>query len=89
MRRGRSYSPEERSQILKEVKDTSNVVVVARKHNIPRSTIHTWLQKTKHSKSTHQDTSLQQLKKQMADKDLEIRILKDLLKKTNQAWLKE
>jgi hypothetical protein len=30
-----------------------------------------------------------QYKKQLADAELEIKVLKELLKKTNQAWLKD
>lgn len=89
MARGKSYSLEEKQQILREVEDTGNVLVVARKHNIPQSTIHSWIRSSNRSELRKREVSVRQLKKQLLDKDLEIKILKDLLKKTNQAWLKE
>lgn len=84
----RSYSQLEKDQILKEVSDTGNVTVVARKHGVPDSTIHTWLSRVKNHDANQKNQTLKNLKKQLSDKDLEISILKDLLKKTNQAWLK-
>ena len=84
-----TYSQEQKEQILKEVGDTGNAKLVAAKHGIPASTVHTWTRKSKNAAVTSREKSVKQLKKELADKDLENKILKDLLKKTNQAWLKE
>lgn len=84
----RRYSTEKKEQILKEAEETGSVALVARKHSVPTSTIHTW-QKTLKNKGLH--TKQQQdreLKKQLADLELENQILKELLKKTHQVWLK-
>lgn len=80
------YTKQEKQQILEEVKNTKNIVVVAKKHNIPATTIHTWLHKIRHSSTVKNDLSTEnkQLKKTLADKDLEISVLKELLKKTCQ-----
>ena len=80
------YTKQEKQQILEEVKNTKNIVLVAKKHNIPATTIHTWLHKIRHSSTINNDFSIEnkQLKKTLADKDLEISVLKELLKKTCQ-----
>ena len=85
----RNYSTEEKDQILKEVKETGNVAVVAKKHGIATSTIHTWLNRLKNKDVISSKKTIRQLEKQLADKELENRVLKELLKKTNQAWLKD
>lgn len=43
------YTKQEKQQILEEVKNTKNIVVVAKKYNIPATTSHTWLHKLRHS----------------------------------------
>lgn len=100
--KGKAYSDELKEQILKEVDDTGNIALVARNHNIPTTTINTWLKKrnkvgkvcaTRGPKSNNFNSNNyskeiekenDQLKKLLGEKDLEIAILKDLLKKTNQ-----
>lgn len=100
--KGKAYSAEQKEQILKEVDDTGNVALVARNHNIPSTTINTWIKKRNNlgskpgsargPKSSNFNSSSynkeiekenDQLKKLLGEKDLEIAILKDLLKKTN------
>lgn len=90
----RQFSPELKDQILKEVKETGIVSVVAKKHNIPPSTVYTWISRLKKptTKSLENHTSkkkIKDLEKQLSEKELENRVLKDLLKKTNHAWLGE
>lgn len=99
--KGKSYSEEIKEQILKEVQETGNVALVARTHNIPSTTINTWIKKrgtsgigstsrgpksssfnsNNYNKEIEKEND--QLKKLLGEKDLEIAILKDLLKKTN------
>lgn len=83
------YSLEQKEQILKEVADTGNAALVAKKHGVPDSTVYTWQHKAQKKASSHSQKSIKQLKKQLEDKELENSILKELLKKTNQAWLKD
>ena len=87
MRRTKKYTPAEKEQLLKEVKQTGSLSLVGKKHNVPVSTLHCWLGKSKHVPSEKKSAVLQRLKKDLADKELEIQILKELLKKTNQVWL--
>ena len=76
------YSPEQKEQILKEVKESTNITAVARKHNMPDSTIHTWLAKERKDQPKEQAQSEnKKLKKQIADLKLKNMILEDLLKK--------
>jgi transposase-like protein len=90
----KNYTQEFREQIIKEVQNVKDIGVVARKHEIARSTINGWLKKqnssaaliegkevTKELKEKEQEND--QLKKLLGEKDLEIAILRDLLKKVN------
>ena len=81
------YSSEFKEQILKEVKETKNIIAVARKHDMPDSTIHTWLSKSHKSKPSSETFSeIKQLKKDLADQKLKNMILEDMLKKTHNLW---
>jgi Transposase and inactivated derivatives len=99
--KGKAYSDEFKEQILKEVEETGNVSLVARKHGIPSTTINTWIKRSNNIgkssssrgprssnfNSGNANKELEKendtLKKLLGEKDLEIAILKDLLKKTN------
>ena len=88
----RTYTDAQKEQVLTEVKETGNVCLVARKNNIPVSTIHTWIRSKSKSKSKTKITNIEdastikKLKQDLLDKELENKILKDLLKKTYQVW---
>lgn len=45
------YSDEFKEQIIKECQETGNVALVARRHEIATTTIHTWLKKQRQSGS--------------------------------------
>ena len=96
--KGKAYSDEFKEQLLKEVEETGNVTLVARNHGIPSTTINTWIKKKSNNISSRGPQSSnfnsgnyskevekenEKLKKLLGEKDLEIAILKDLLKKTN------
>ena len=99
--RGNYYSEEVKEQVLREVEETGNMTLVARNHNIPFTTINTWVKKKKNAakggstrgpksrnfNSSNCNKELEKendlLKKTLGEKDLEIAILKDLLKKKN------
>ena len=82
----KTYAIEFKNQVVKEVLDTGKLSAVAKHHNIPSQTLSLWVNK-KHPKS--KDQTILQVQKKLADAELEISILKDILKKTNQAWLKD
>lgn len=83
------YSPEFKQKVINETKEIKSITVVAKKHNIPTSTIGTWLKKSHISTKGKVDSSKKDLKvenkslkKKLADAELELMILKDLLKKS-------
>ncbi len=82
------YSQELREQVMKEAKQTGNATMVARRHQIPAATVHSWLQGPKVDVESANAKS-RKLQKELEESRLENDILKELLKKTNQAWLKE
>lgn len=86
MRKARKYTETEKQQVLEDVKNINNVVVVAKKYNIPTATIHTLLRTVPRKKITNDLASEnKRLTKELNSKNLEINILKELLKKTVQA----
>jgi transposase-like protein len=84
----RSYSKEFKAQIIKECIETNNYAVVAKKHDVPATTVYTWFRRDKNKQKTDIRKSQRALERELADAKLEIAVLKDLLKKTNQLWLK-
>jgi transposase len=89
------YPEEFRNQIVKEVEEVGNATLVARKHDLIPGTVTRWVRESKQASKTNNplnidystnsplDKENEQLKKLLGEKDLEIAILKDLLKKTN------
>ncbi len=83
------YSQEFKEKIISEVKEIKSISVVCRKHKIPTTTVHGWLKKTSEtinlkSKVKNKDLKFENktLRNKLADSELELMILKDLLKKT-------
>lgn len=85
--KARSYSKKFKEQIIKECIETNNYNAVARKHGIPSTTVYTWIRKNRHK--INKDKDQKSLRKELAEAKLENEILKELLKKTNQLWLKD
>ena len=83
------YSIEFKEQILKEVREVGSVSLISRKHSIPTTTIHTWQKRLKTSDLNAKAKDDKDIKNKLFDLELENKILKELLKKTHQAWLKE
>jgi hypothetical protein len=89
-----AYSPELRDKCLKEYEETRKLTAVARANNIPITTLRGWaIKKVKKVERAEKNRSskkeMDHLNKELQKKDVEIAILKELLKKTNQAWLKD
>jgi transposase-like protein len=84
------YSDEEKLKIIAEAKTSGNISATAKRYSISDVTIHGWmkkLNKVKPDKDLHQE--IKRLRQQLADRDLECSILKDLVKKTVQVWTHE
>jgi len=91
MNKKKHYSREFKAQMIKEVQDIGDLSIVAQKHQVSRISLYRWINgRLKTTCSDRTTTSeIISLKKKLADADLEVRVLKELLKKTNQAWLKD
>jgi len=85
----KSYSPEFREQIIKECMETNKYNVVARKHQVPVTTVYTWIKRDKNKSKSQKAKGQKAMGKELADAKLEIKVLKELLKKTHQLWLKD
>ncbi|HXW60871.1 MAG TPA: transposase, partial [Myxococcota bacterium] len=70
-----------------EVKDTGNMAVVARRHGVKYKTVASWVSLERTIPAKTQKRELKNLASRLKDAELENRILKELLKKTNQLWL--
>ena len=81
------YPKELREQILKEIKDTGNMALVARNHGITYHTVVSWVNSERKVPAKAQKREIKALEVRLKDAELENRILKELLKKTNQLWL--
>jgi transposase-like protein len=84
-----TYTQEFKSKIIEEVKDVNSISPVARKHSISPSTIHGWVKGSKQVVTYKKDIKNKSLKNEnkvlkskLADAELELMILKDLLKKS-------
>lgn len=84
-----SYSKEFQDEILKECFETNNYGAVARKHGIPSTTIYGWIKRYKNRHKIQNKKTIKGLEKELADAKLENLILKELLKKSHQLWLKD
>jgi transposase-like protein len=81
------HSKELREQILKEVKETGNMALVARNRGVPYTTLASWVRVERRAPHREYKKDLKSLESRLKDVELENRILKELLKKTNQLWL--
>lgn len=94
--KGKRYPDEFKRQIVKEAEETGNATLVARRHDLVPGTVTRWVRESKKEKgliasynysnninAQSLEEENEQLKKLLGEKDLEIAILKDLLKKTN------
>lgn len=84
-----NYSPDLKEKVINEVREIKSITAVSKKNNIPTSTIAGWLKKSNISTKDKSESSkkdlkveLKGLKKKLADAELELMILKDLLKKS-------
>lgn len=93
--KGKRYSKEFKKQIVKEAKETGNAHLVARKHDLVPGTVTRWVREDKKADGVKKTSDYseyrtnkeleaenEKLKVMLGEKDLEIAILRDLLKKT-------
>ena len=85
----KSYSAELKEQVVKECIETNNYGAVSSKHEIPITTIYGWIKSHKKKKKTESKKSAKRSEIELKDLQLENKILKELLKKSHQLWLKD
>jgi len=95
----KKYAQEFKNQVVKESLEVGNAAIVARKHDLSPNMVSRWVREHKnpnkivagpvqangyYSQSAKAlESENEKLKKLLGEKDLEIAILKDLVKKTN------
>lgn len=92
--KNKRYPEEFKRQIVKEVGETGNATLVARKHDLVPGTVTRWVRESKKNNKLTQNNHYisntnsdsiekenEQLKKLLGEKNLEIAILRDLFKK--------
>ena len=98
----RKYSDELKEQVIKECREIGNVALVARRHDISKNTVYSWVNKAKkhgsikplpkdkekkfketQNRLEKMSTENDQLKKLLAEKELELAILRDLRDQSN------
>jgi transposase-like protein len=88
-RLSKSYSEEQKEQVVKECIETNNYGAVSSKHDIPVTTIYGWIRRHKNKQKKESSRNVKELEAELKDVKLENEILKELLKKSHQLWLKD
>ncbi len=88
-RSSKSYSEELKEQVVKECIETNNYAAVSSKHDIPVTTIYGWIRRHKNKQKKESRRNVKELETELKDVKLENDILKELLKKSHQLWLKD
>jgi len=83
------HSNKLKEQVVKEVAEVGNISVVCRKHGLKPSTVHGWLHKSKNKAKISEQKLARELQRKIKDQELEIAVLKSLLKKTYPLWNNE
>jgi transposase len=78
-----------REQIIKECLEVDSIVAVCNKHGLNAKTVSTWVRNYKNRDEIQDQKQVRQLQKKLIDAELEIKVLKSLLKKTYQVWNNE
>ncbi len=90
MKESKTYSQEFKDKLVQEYKDTGSLSEVARKNSVPVTTLRQWVINKSPKRAPKIDKrQLESLQKELDKKTIEVEILKELLKKTNQAWLND
>ncbi len=88
-RKMKNYELDFKLKVLKEAEELGNTSLVAKKYSLTPSTVFTWKKSLENKELTIKEKSVKALQKELADKELENQVLKELLKKTYRVWNKE
>ena len=83
------YSLEQREAIVRESQEVGNIRAVAEKHGLNVRLVYGWVKTLKNKEKNQHRKTVKQLQKELTDKELENRILKELLKKTTQVCIND
>lgn len=78
------YSPDRIDSVLKDLKETGDIDAVSERHQIPKHAIYRYRRLRENIPRENKDKQIKQLSKELKEKDLENKILRELLKKTYQ-----
>lgn len=78
------YSPELRRQVLKDFNETKDAALVAEKLGIPIHVVYRFKREEQSAPEINKDKKIKELRTQLDEKELEVKILRELLKKTYQ-----
>jgi transposase-like protein len=84
-----SQTTEFKNKLIKEAGETGNIKAVAEKYNIQPPTLYSWVRNFKNKDQNQAKKTIKQLEQELADSELENKVLKELLKKTTQALIKD
>lgn len=78
------YSSELKERVLKDLEEIGDIDIVCQRHNVPKHAVYRFRRTRLNSPSINKDRKIKALSKELKEKDLEVRILRELLKKTYQ-----
>ena len=84
-----SYSKEFREKVAKEAIESHNSRATAKKYELKVTTVYGWVKSFKNKDLGQDKRTIFQLRKELQEKELENKILKELLKKTTQTLIKD
>ena len=84
-----SHTKEFKNKLVKEAEETGNIKAVAEKYDVQPPTLYSWVRSSKNREQNQSKKTVKQLQKELADSELEVKVLKELLKKTTQALIKD
>ena len=80
----RKYTEELIEIVLKDLESTADPQAVSERHNVPVHAIYRFRRERLAAPEISKDKKIRELTKELQDKELETRILRELLKKTYQ-----
>ena len=89
MKKLKNYPKELKEKVLREARETGNIGLVADKYEINRPTVYSWIKNDKYKEKNQTKKSIKTLEKELAEKGLENKILRELLKKTTVTLIKD
>jgi len=83
------FTKEEREKIAREALETGNQKAVAKKYGIKTTLVYGWTKALRNKKVQQKNKSAREYEKELEDARLEVKVLRELLKKTTQTLIKE